>query len=134
MMLGPIAHIGIAVRDLGASKDLFQRLLGTAPGHEESVEDQKVNTAMFSTGQTSIELLEGTSQDSSITKFIEKRGEGIHHVSFMVEDIVGELRRMKEAGFQLIDERPRHGADNCLVAFIHPKSTNGVLIELSQKR
>ena len=133
-MFNTIAHIGIAVRNLDESKRLFEELFGVGPEHEESVADQRVKTAMFRMGQTGIELLEGTAPESAITKFVEKRGEGIHHISFDVEDIVKELSRLKDGGFQLIDEHPRPGADNCLVAFLHPKSTNGVLIELSQKR
>ncbi len=132
-MFKTIAHIGIAVRSLSTSKKLFEDLLGVGPEHEELVEDQHVATALFRMGDSAIELLEGTAPESAVRKFVERRGEGIHHVSFMVEDIVGELKRLKEAGFQLVDEHPRRGADNCLVAFLHPKSTNGVLIELSQK-
>lgn len=133
-MFKNVAHIGIAVKDLELSKGLFVRLFGKPVGHEEEVSDQKVKTAMFRLGGTDVELLQGTSADSSITKFIEKRGEGIHHLSFVVENIEAELQRLKKEGFELVDERPRPGADNCLVAFLHPKSTNGVLIELSQKR
>lgn len=133
-MFKTVAHIGIAVRDLQASKQLFEKLLGVAPEHEESVADQKVNTALFRMGDAGIELLEATSPESPVSKFIEKRGEGIHHISFVVDDILHELKRLKQAGFQLIDEQPRRGAEGCLVAFLHPKSTNGVLIELSQKR
>ncbi len=132
-MFGTIAHIGIAVKDLKKSIDLYSTLFGAMPTHTERVEDQHVHSAMFSFGGTSIELLEATSPDSSIAKFIEKRGEGMHHVSFIVNDIVKELARLKSAGFQLIDEHPRKGADNYLVAFIHPKSANSVLIEISQK-
>jgi methylmalonyl-CoA/ethylmalonyl-CoA epimerase len=132
-MFGKIAHIGIAVNDLEKSIDLLSRLFGTKPNHRERVDDQEVNSAMFSFGSTSVELLESTAPGSSIAKFIEKRGEGMHHLSFEVEDIAAELARLKKAGFELIDERPRKGADNCLVAFLHPKSTNGVLIEISQK-
>lgn len=132
-MFKTIAHIGIAVRSLNESKRLFEDLLGVRPKHEETVADQHVTTALFRIGESGIELLEGTTPESAITKFVEKRGEGIHHISFAVDDIAGELNRLKKAGFQLIDEKPRHGADNCLVAFLHPKSTNGVLIELSQK-
>lgn len=132
-MFKTIAHIGIAVRKLNESKRLFEVLLGVGPEHEESVADQHVTTALFRIGESGIELLEGTAPESAITKFVEKRGEGIHHISFAVDDIVGELNRLKKAGFQLIDEKPRRGADNCLVAFLHPKSANGVLIELSQK-
>ena len=132
-MFGSIAHIGIAVRDLKKAVELYSTLFGGAPVHTERVEEQHVNTAMFSFGGTSVELLESTAPGSFIAKFIDKRGEGMHHVSFMVDDIVAELERLRKAGFQLIDEKPRKGADNCLVAFIHPKSANGVLIELGQK-
>ena len=132
-MFDKIAHIGIAVKDLKKSTDLYSRLFNAKPTHTECVEDQHIHSAMFSFGETSIELLEATSPDSAIAKFIEKRGEGMHHVSFLVEDIVKELARLKSAGFQLIDEHPRKGADNYLVAFIHPKSITGVLIEISQK-
>ncbi len=133
-MFRNVAHIGIAVKDITLSKELFARLFGKPAGHEEVVSDQKVKTAMFRLGGTDVELLQGTSADSPITKFIEKRGEGIHHLSFVVENIEAELQRLKAEGFELVDERPRPGADNCLVAFLHPKSTSGVLIELSQKR
>ncbi len=132
-MFGTVAHIGIAVKDLRESVELFSALFGTLPVHTERVEEQDVNTAMFSFGGTSVELLESTAPGSFIAKFIEKRGEGMHHVSFEVDDIVSELARLRKAGFQLIDERPRRGAGNYLVAFIHPKSANGVLIELGQK-
>jgi len=133
-MAKTIAHIGIAVKDLEASKRLFGILTGSPASHEEMVADQKVRTAMFAFGETSLELLEGTAPDSPITRFIEKRGEGIHHIAIVVDDIESELRRLKQEGFQLIDEHPRVGAGNMLVAFLHPKSTNGVLIELSQPR
>ncbi|MBI2618569.1 MAG: methylmalonyl-CoA epimerase [Ignavibacteriales bacterium] len=129
-----VAHIGIAVKDLKGSKELFSSLFGVGADHEEEVPDQKVRTAMFRIGETDVELLQGTAPDSSITKFIEKRGEGIHHLSVVVDNIEAELLRLRREGFQLVDEHPRPGADNCLVAFLHPKSTNGVLIELSQKR
>jgi methylmalonyl-CoA/ethylmalonyl-CoA epimerase len=132
-MFGKIAHVGIAVKDLERSIELLSRLYGTKPNHRERVDDQQVNSAMFSFGDTSVELLESTAPDSAIAKFIEKRGEGMHHLSFAVDDITAELARLRKAGFQLIDERPRKGAGNCLVAFLHPKSTNGVLIEISQK-
>ena len=133
-MPGTIAHIGIAVKDLEASKKLFGSLTGSTASHEETVADQKVRTAMFAFGETSLELLEGTAPDSPITRFIEKRGEGIHHIAIVVDDLESELLRLKQEGFQLIDEHPRMGAGNMLVAFLHPKSTNGVLIELSQPR
>lgn len=128
-----VGHIGIAVKDLKESVRLFSRLLGTSPHHTESVEEQKVHTAMFEIGDTAFELLEPASPDSTIARFIEKRGEGVHHIAIEVDDIVRELERLKADGFQVVDDGPRKGADNCLVAFLHPKSTNGVLIELTQK-
>lgn len=133
-MFRNIAHIGIAVRDLSAAKKLFSDLLGQDVHHEENVAGQRVNAAMFRIGSTSIELLEATGPDSSIARFIEKKGEGVHHISFAVDDLERELRRLKDSGFQLVDEQPRPGADNYRVAFLHPKSTNGVLIEISQKK
>lgn len=132
-MFGPIAHIGIAVRDLDASVRLFTTLLGHGPDHLEEVADQRVKTALFTGGESAIELLQATSPESSIAKFIEKRGEGIHHVSFVVKDIAAELHRLEQEGVVLVDRVPRKGAGGYLVAFLHPKSTNGVLIELGQK-
>ena len=132
-MIDSLAHIGIAVKDLEASSKLFQTLLGKPSDHSEHVLDQKVKTVFFHMGQTAIELTAATDAESSIAKFIEKRGEGIHHLSFVVEDLVKELARLKAEGFQLVDEKPRRGADGHAVAFLHPKSTNGVLIELCQK-
>ncbi len=132
-MLNHISHVGIAVNDLEASVKLFASLLGREPEHREEVPDQKVLTAMFGGGEAHIELLQATTPDSAIAKFLEKRGEGIHHISFDVDDIRSELARLDAAGFQLIDKEPRKGAGGCLVAFLHPKSTNGVLIELSQR-
>jgi methylmalonyl-CoA/ethylmalonyl-CoA epimerase len=129
-----IAHIGIAVRDLDAAIELFQKLFGVSPRHKETVKDQKVNTAMFEFRGGAIELLSATSPDSPIAKFIEKRGEGVHHISFVVEDIEAELGRLSDLGFKLVDTKPRAGAGGYDVAFLHPKSTNGVLIELGQKR
>ncbi len=129
-----IAHIAIAVKDLAASKELFGRLLGVSPSHEEHVEQQGVKTAMFLVGNTAVELLEGTSSDSPITKFVGKKGEGMHHISFTVEDIAQEMERLRNAGFQFVQDEPGPGADQTMVAFLHPRSTNGVLIELSQKR
>jgi methylmalonyl-CoA/ethylmalonyl-CoA epimerase len=132
-MFDKVSHIGIAVKDLRASTELFGRLFGKAPDHIEDVPDQKVKTALFTIGSSSIELTQGTDSSSPVTRFLEKRGEGVHHVSFVVNNIEQEIARLKEAGFQLIDERPRIGADGYLVAFLHPSSTNGVLIEISQK-
>jgi methylmalonyl-CoA/ethylmalonyl-CoA epimerase len=132
-MIESLAHIGIAVKDLKASSKLFQALLGKPSDHSESVPDQKVETAFFHVGQTAIELTAASDAESSIAKFIEKRGEGIHHLSFVVDDLGKELSRLKAEGFQLVDEKPRVGADGHSVAFLHPKSTNGVLIELCQR-
>lgn len=132
-MFDRIAHVGIAVKDLGSSIETYTRLTGSGPVHSEEVPDQRVRTAMFRMGETTIELLEPTVDDSAVGRFLERRGEGIHHVAISVADIKKELVRLKAAGFRLIDEHPRVGADNCHVAFIHPKAANGVLIELVQK-
>ena len=132
-MFKNLSHIGIAVKNLMRSSETFQKILDVKDIHIESVPDQKVNIAMLEIGGTHIELLEGSSEDSPIIKFIEKKGEGIHHLSFIVDDIETELARLKSEGFNLIDEKPRVGAAGSLIAFVHPQSTNGVLIELSQK-
>ena len=129
-----IEHLGIAVKDLAASNDLFSKLLNTLPYKTEQVESEGVNTSFFKVGETKIELLEATNPDSPIAKFIEKRGEGIHHIAFDVADIHAEVARLKAEGFTLLNEVPKPGADNKLVVFLHPKSTNGVLIELCQER
>jgi methylmalonyl-CoA/ethylmalonyl-CoA epimerase len=133
-MVEKISHIGIAVKDINASTALFRALFGKPPDHVEDLPEHKVRTAMFTFGGSAIELTEALDPESPITRFIEKRGEGVHHVSFIVDDIDSELVRLKTEGFQLIDERPRLGADGHRVAFLHPKSTNGVLIEISQKQ
>lgn len=133
-MFEKIAHIGVAVKDIKTSTELFQKLFGKAPDHAESLPEHKVHTAMFAIGSSSIELTEATDTESPIARFIEKRGEGVHHVSFVVDDIEKEIARLKGQGFQMIDDKPRLGADNYLVAFLHPKSTNGVLVEISQKK
>lgn len=133
-MFNKMSHIGIAVKDLEASVELFSSLFGKQPDHVEEVPDQKVKAAMFTIGSSSIELAQATDSSSPVTRFLEKRGEGMHHVSFVVDDIDRELARLKGAGFRFIDERPRVGADGYLVAFLHPQSTNGVLIEISQKK
>ena len=132
-MIQRIAHIGLAVKDLAAAQKIYETLLGMAPSHVQRVEEQKVDVSSFHVDDTNIELTCGISPDSPISKFIEKRGEGIHHVAFEVDDLAAELERLKTAGVQLIDQQPRMGADNYWVAFIHPKSANGVLVELSQK-
>ena len=129
-----IEHIGIAVKDLNASNILYEKLLGKPPYKLEEVITEGVKTSFFAMGTSKIELLEGSNADSPIAKFIEKRGEGIHHIAYAVEDIVGELKRLQQEGFILLNEKPKEGADNKWVAFLHPKSTGGVLIELCQDR
>ncbi|MBK7259799.1 MAG: methylmalonyl-CoA epimerase [Ignavibacteriae bacterium] len=125
-----IEHIGIAVKDLQSSIAFFEKLLGTACYAVEEVADQKVRTAFFRIGQTKIELLESMTPDGPIGKFIEKRGEGVHHLAFAVPDVAGALQEAQTAGLQLIDAQPRKGAEGLTIAFLHPKSTNGVLTEL----
>ena len=129
-----IEHLGIAVKDLQESKLLFSKLLGKESYKEEAVEGEGVNTSFFLVGETKIELLEATKPDSPIAKFIEKKSEGIHHIAFDVEDIHKEVKRLKEAGFEILNEEPKEGADNKLVVFLHPRSTNGVLVELCQEK
>lgn len=129
-----IEHIGIAVKDLDASNDLFEKIFGAKNYKVESVASEGVKTSFFQVGPNKIELLEATKPGSPIAKFIEKKGEGIHHIAFDVEDIEGEITRLKAEGFVVLNENPKLGADNKLVAFLHPKSTNGVLIELCQER
>ncbi|MBK9722346.1 MAG: methylmalonyl-CoA epimerase [Saprospiraceae bacterium] len=128
-----IEHIGIAVKDLQTANTLYEKLLNTASYKQELVESENVMTSFFKMGQNKIELLEATQQDSAIAKFIEKHGEGIHHIAFDVDDIYAEMTRLNEAGFTLLQEQPKLGADNKLVCFVHPKSAHGVLIELCQK-
>ena len=129
-----IEHIGIAVKDLEKSNQLFAALLGKPHYKTEEVKSEGVKTSFFDVGPNKIELLEATSSDSPIAKFIEKKGEGVHHIAFAVSDIVSEIKRLKEEGFVVLNEKPKLGADNKLVAFLHPKSRNGVLIELCQER
>lgn len=131
-MIKRIAHIGIAVKDLTDAQKTFETLLNLPASHVERVEAQKVDVSSFHVDDTNLELTAGISEDSPISKFIEKRSEGIHHMAFEVDDIHAELARLKQAGIRLIDEEPRMGADNFLVAFIHPKSACGVLVELCQ--
>ena len=128
-----LTHVGIAVKSIDRSPDLFSKLFGISEEHSEEVAAQNVKAAFFRVGEGGIELLEPTGADSPVAKFIEKRGEGVHHLSFEVDDIVAEIARLKKEGFQMIDEKPRMGADGFRVAFLHPKSTNGVLVEISQK-
>lgn len=128
-----IEHIGIAVKDIEQSNDLFASLFGEKHYKTESVESEGVMTSFFKCGPNKIELLQATSEDSPIAKFIEKKGEGIHHIAFAVEDIESEIKRLTKEGFKMIHEKPKKGADNKLIAFLHPKATNGVLIELCQE-
>lgn len=129
-----IAHIGIAVKSLEESVPNFENIFGVQASEVEFVEEQKVNVRKLHLENMDVELLEGTAPDSPITKFIEKRGEGIHHCSFEVSDINSALANAKDKGIQLINETPRIGADDMLIAFLHPKSTGGVLIEYTQKK
>ena len=131
--MNKIEHIGIAVKDMEQSNSLFSALLNRRPYKQEEVKSEHVITSFFQTGESKIELLQATHPDSAIAKFIEKKGEGIHHIAFDVTDIEEELLRLEKEGFVLITKKPKKGADNKLVAFIHPKSTNGVLIELCQE-
>jgi methylmalonyl-CoA/ethylmalonyl-CoA epimerase len=128
-----VEHIGIAVQSLSDSIPLFENLLNTECYKQENVASEKVITAFFRQGETKIELLESETEDGVIKKFINKKGEGIHHIAFEVTDIYQEMERLQKAGFTLLNETPKHGADNKLVCFIHPKSANGVLIELCQE-
>ena len=128
-----IEHIGIAVKNMQASNQLFEKLLGKKFYKEEVVEGEGVKTSFFMIGNTKIELLEATRENSPIAKHLDKRGEGIHHIAFDVENIYEEMERLKNEGFEILNDIPKHGADNKLVVFLHPRSTNGVLIELCQE-
>ena len=128
-----IEHIGIAVKNISEANKIYEILLGSAPYKSEKVESEGVETSFFQCGESKIELLEAIDPDSPIAKFIEKRGEGIHHIAFAVKDIKFEMKRLKNEGFILLNETPKRGADNKLVAFLHPKSTTGVLVELCQE-
>jgi len=132
-MVNKIEHIGIAVKNMQDATILFEKLLGVPSYKEEAVESEGVLTSFFQTGTNKIELLTATNQESPIAKFLEKKGEGIHHIAFDVEDIYSEISRLKNEGFVLINEVPKKGADNKLVVFLHPKNTNGVLVELCQE-
>lgn len=129
-----IEHIGIAVKDLETSNELFAKLLGKPHYKVEAVESEHVSTSFFQVGESKLELLHATSEQSAIYKFIEKKGEGMHHIAFAVQDIYAEVERLKAEGFQPISEAPKPGADNKLVFFFHPKTANGLLIELCQER
>ena len=127
-----IDHIGIAVKDLNDAVDTYEKLLNTPCYKTESVESEKVETAFFQTGESKVELLGATEPDSVIAKYIEKRGEGLHHVAFEVDNIRAELKRLEAEGFTILNNEPKKGADNKWVAFVHPKDNNGVLVELCQ--
>ncbi|MEY8761393.1 methylmalonyl-CoA epimerase [Chryseobacterium tongliaoense] len=129
-----LEHIGIAVKSLGVSDELFEKLLGKESYKKETIEREGVVTSFYGTGESKIELLEASNPESPIAKFIDKKGEGIHHLAFGVENILEEVERLKKEGFQFISEEPKEGADNKLVVFLHPKSTNGVLVELCQEK
>jgi methylmalonyl-CoA/ethylmalonyl-CoA epimerase len=131
--MNKIEHIGIAVRSLQAAIPCYEQLLGTTCYKTESVSSERVNTAFFQTGPNKIELLESTDPSGVIAAFIDKKGEGIHHIAFEVTDIQAEMARLKAAGFQLLQETPKKGADNKWVCFVHPKNTHGVLVELCQE-
>jgi methylmalonyl-CoA/ethylmalonyl-CoA epimerase len=131
-MILRLEHVGIAVKELEAANELYTRLLGAPPYKVETVEREQVTTSFFRTGESKIELLEASAPESPIARFIEQRGEGLHHIAFEVDDIRQEMDRLRAAGFQVLSEEPRRGADNKLVCFIHPKTARGVLVELCQ--
>ena len=131
--MNKIEHIGIAVKNIEQANAVYERLLGVPPYKMEKVASEGVNTSFFETGESKIELLQASNPDSAIAKFIAKKGEGIHHVAFGVTDIRAEMSRLSKAGFILLNDEPKRGADNKLVCFIHPKNTMGVLIELCQE-
>ena len=132
-MFTKIEHIGIAVKDLQKSNELFSKLFCKYHYKIEKVESEHVSTSFFMLGDTKIELLEASSPDSAIAKFIEKKGEGIHHIAYAVDDVVEEMQRLENEGFELLNKEPKKGADNKLICFLHPKSTNGILVELCQE-
>jgi len=133
-MIKKVEHIGIAVKDIKNSNALFAKLFGKEHYKIEAVESEGVSTSFFMLGETKIELVQATNENSAITKFIEKKGEGIHHIAYEVDDIYIEIERLKKEGFEMINAQPKEGADNKLICFLHPKSTNGVLVELCQER
>ncbi len=131
-MITKIEHIGIAVNDLKASEELFKRLLGKKPYKKEEVTSEGVTTSFFKIGEQKIELLKASSEDSPIQKFIEKRREGVHHIALHVDSIAAEVKRMQGLGFEFISTQPKKGADNKMIVFLHPRTTNGVLVELCE--
>jgi methylmalonyl-CoA/ethylmalonyl-CoA epimerase len=132
-MIKKIEHIGIAVKSIEEANELYTKLLGIKPYKREEVESEMVITSFFKTGESKVELLEARTPESAISKFIEKRGEGLHHIAFEVDDIVAEMENLKKLGFTLLSDTPKRGADNKLICFVHPKSANGVLVELCQE-
>jgi methylmalonyl-CoA/ethylmalonyl-CoA epimerase len=132
-MFHHVEHIGIAVNDLASAIPVYEKLLGTPCYKQETVASEKVNTAFFRTGETKVELLESADPEGVIARYISKKGEGLHHVAWEVEDIHAEMHRLREAGFELLNAEPKRGADNKWVCFVHPKSTHGVLVELCQE-
>lgn len=132
-MFGKIEHIGIAVSDIEAANSLYTKLLGVDPYKQETVESEGVITSFFMAGPNKVELLQGMKEGNAISSFIDKKGQGIHHIAFEVQDILAEMERLKKEGFILVNDQPKKGADNKLICFVHPKTTNGVLIELCQE-
>jgi methylmalonyl-CoA/ethylmalonyl-CoA epimerase len=130
--MNKIEHLGIAVKDAEKSKQLFAKLLGVEPYKTELVESEKVETIFYQLGPNKIELLRSTDPDGTIARFLDKKGEGFHHVAISVDDIRAEMKRLQEAGFELLSEEPKQGADQKLICFLHPRSTNGLLVELCQ--
>ena len=128
-----VEHIGIAVKDIANSNDLYESLLGVPPYKQEVVSSENVITSFFRVGTNKIELIASDNTESTISKFISKKGEGLHHIAFDVDDIIAEMKRLKLLGFKLLSDQPKKGADNKLICFVHPKSANGVLIELCQE-
>ncbi len=133
-MIKKIEHLGIAVKNINASNELFKKLFGKEHYKVEKVESENVSTSFFMLGETKIELLEATNENSAIAKFIDKKGEGIHHIAYEVDNIEEEMKRLKNEGFELIHQQPKDGADNKRICFLHPKSTNGVLVELCEEK
>lgn len=132
-MIKKIDHLGLAIEDLGETRQLFNQLLNKSPYKEEEVDSEGVQVSFYETGESKLEFLQSISDESAIQKYINKKGEGIHHVAFEVDDIYGEINRLKKDGFPFINETPKYGADNKLVTFLHPKHTKGILIELCQE-
>ncbi|OAQ40737.1 methylmalonyl-CoA epimerase [Pedobacter psychrophilus] len=132
-MVNKIEHIGIAVKNLNESSIIYEKILGVRSYKKEEVSSENVITEFFKIGNSKIELLQATNEDSAIAKFLDKKGEGLHHIAFEVDDIYKEIERLKSEGFKMINETPKLGADNKLICFVHPKSTNGVLIEICQE-